>query len=640
MANADNSTTVLPSLSGGVMGTTVNQSPSALPSQRLRAREQVMPGTYPSIADHGVIGDLRTVALVSTGGTIDWYCPGRFDAPSVFGSLLDWQRGGYFRIAPCHEEFASKQLYLPETNVLITRFLSADGVAEVHDFMPIGSEPQMLVRRIVGVRGSVPMRIAVEPRFDYGRARHQIERQGQNVSFQSDDRALSLSASIDLSTTREGGVTAQFIVAADTNYSLVLSEGYETRPLTEAEVQDLMTETVHFWQSWLRQSRYAGRWREMVDRSALTLKLLTYAPTGATVAAATTSLPEFIGGGRNWDYRFAWTRDFAFSTFALSRLGFTEDAKALARFLQRAAGGGCVVPEVNGPLHVLYGIDPASTTNEEILDHWEGYRGSGPVRIGNAAERQLQLDIYGDFLDAIYLSEQSGSEHLMGYDEWTEIARVIDWLCDHWDEPDDGIWEVRNGRQRWTFSRLMSWVAIDRAIRIADHRGFPADRDRWSGERNALFKWIMSRGWNESRGAFVQSEASDELDASLLLMPLVHFLGPTDPRWLSTLEAIGQELVSDSLVFRYDHSSADGLEGPEGTFSMCTFWYVECLARAGRVNEARLIFEKMLTYANHVGLYSEQIGSTGELLGNFPQAFTHLALISAAITLDRRLASR
>jgi GH15 family glucan-1,4-alpha-glucosidase len=396
-------------------------------------------------------------------------------------------------------------------------------------------------------------------------------------------------------------------------------------------------DTVAFWRRWLSRSRYAGRWRETVHRSALTLKLLTYAPTGAIVAAPTTSLPEQLGGERNWDYRYTWIRDAAFSLYALLRLGFTEEAGAFmgwltARFRDHR-------PTATGPLQVMYGIDGRADQYEETLDYLEGYRGSAPVRIGNAAADQLQLDIYGELIDSVYLYNKYGTP--IYHDAWEDLSRVVEWVCEHWDEADEGIWETRGERKRFVHSRLMSWVAIERATRIARQRGLPADLIRWVTERDRIYRQIMGRGWHPGRKAFVQHYDTEVLDASVLLMPLVKFITPSDPRWLSTLDAIAGDLVSDSLVYRYDPvASPDGLAGDEGTFSMCSFWYVEALARAGRLDEARLVFEKMLSYANHLGLYSEQIGPTGELLGNFPQAFTHLALISAAFNLDRALGAR
>jgi GH15 family glucan-1,4-alpha-glucosidase len=598
---------------------------------------------YLPIAEHGVIGDQRSVALVGTDGTIDWYCPERFDAPSVFASILDRQRGGFFRIASVRPGVQTKQLYLPDTNVLITRFLSPDGVGELHDFMTFDGERQQLVRRVVGISGVMPFRLHVAPRFNYGRDCHTVRPTLSGAVFEADHGGVALAlASSERLRLSGRDVTAEFEVKADESHCFVLRPGADAEPVTADEAGELARATVAAWRGWLAQSTYAGRWRERVNRSALTLARLTYAPTGAIVAAATTSLPERVGGTRNWDYRYAWARDFAFSQYALSRLGFTEEARRINAFT-RTVPSDHPGREGAGTLRPLYRVDGNDQIPEEVLPHLEGYRGSRPVRIGNAASAQHQLDIYGELLDSIYLYERlalDGRGQLAPYEAWLEIAGHVDWLCDHWQEPDDGIWEVRNGPRRFTYSRLMCWVALDRAMRIATMRAFPADVQRWKAERDRIFTWIMERGWNEERRAFVQYEGSDVLDASLLLMPLVHFIAPTDPRWLSTLDAIGDELVRDSLVYRYNPAaSPDGIDGEEGTFSMCTFWYVECLARAGRLQEAQLVFEKMHTFANHVGLYSEQIAVSGELLGNFPQAFTHLALISAAVNLDRQLSA-
>jgi GH15 family glucan-1,4-alpha-glucosidase len=599
---------------------------------------------YLPIAEHGVIGDQRSVALVGTDGTIDWYCPDRFDGPSVFAAILDRQRGGFYRIAPLGSASHTKQMYLPETNVLITRFLSPEGVSEVQDFMPLGTDRQRLIRRVVGVRGCVRFRLELDPRFDYGLVQPTIERRDQLVLFQGSGRSLAFAAgaSVALEPTG-GGVVADFDIKGGDSRAFALESGPTATPLEPAAAEDLIRDTALGWRAWLGQSTYTGRWREMVQRSALTLKLLSYAPSGAMVAAATTSLPEQVNGRRNWDYRYSWVRDFAFSMYALTRLGFSDEAMAISRF-GRAISRDAASERGESPLQVMYRIDGSSDLQEVELAHLEGYRGSRPVRVGNGAARQLQLDIYGEILDSIYTAEQqalSGRGELIAYDDWHRVTGLVDWLCAHWQEPDEGIWEVRSGRQRFTYSRLMSWVAVDRAIRIAYDRGLPANLILWGETRNQIFAWIMERGWSARRQAFVQAEDSEVLDASVLLMPLVHFISPTDPRWLSTLEAIGRELVSDSLVYRYDPAAApDGVEGSEGTFSMCSFWYVECLARAGRLDEAQLAFEKMLTYANHLGLYSEEIGLSGESLGNFPQAFTHTSLISAAVNLDRQLESR
>jgi GH15 family glucan-1,4-alpha-glucosidase len=594
---------------------------------------------YLPIAEHGLIGDLYTVALVGTDGTIDWYCCPRFDSPSVFAAILDADHGGLFRIAPDCDGWSSKQLYLPDTNVLITRFLTPAGVGELHDFMPPprsgeAHQPRM-IRRVLAVRGQMPLVVDVAPRFDYARARHEVALTQYGALFRSRELELSLSTDCPLEIV-DGDVRARIELRAGETATFVLDRvehGEMPVPYSEAEIEAEFEATVAFWRRWLGRSRYDGRWREMVHRSALTLKLLTYAPTGAIVAAPTTSLPEQLGGTRNWDYRYTWMRDAAFTLYALLRLGFTEEAEAFMGWLEarcRHAAGR------ESGLQIMYGIDGRQDLPEEELAHLEGYMASAPVRIGNGAASQLQLDIYGELMDSAYLCNKYGRP--IYHDGWMEITRNLEWLIEHWDQPDEGIWETRGGRRDYTYSRLMSWVALERAIRIARQRGLPADLARWTAVRDRIYQQIMERGWHPARRAFVQHYDTDVLDASLLLMPLCKFVAPTDPRWLSTLDAITAELVSDSLVYRYNvNASPDGLAGEEATFSLCSFWWVEALARAGRRDEARLAFEKMLTYANHVGLYSEEIGPTGEQLGNFPQAFTHLALISAAYNLDRRL---
>jgi GH15 family glucan-1,4-alpha-glucosidase len=599
------------------------------------------PHGYPQIADHGIIGDLRSCALVSTEGVIDWFCCPRFDSPSLFAALLDRERGGWYRIAPEADGHSVKQLYFPDTNVLITRFLTPDGVCEVQDFMPIPTrdrpDRRRIVRRVVVVRGHMPLVVECHPAFDYGRASHDVVLQECGIVFRAHGLAMALEGNAEFRVVDGNGVHARFDLQAGETRTFTLTDvehDYQSCSYGEEEAQDAFEATVAYWRRWLGRSTYRGRWREMVNRSALTLKLLVYDPTGAIVAAPTTSLPEDLGGERNWDYRYTWIRDAAFSLYALLLLGFTEEAASFMDWLRERFREPR--PTEAGPLQIMYGIDGRADLEEEILGHLEGYRGSAPVRIGNGAATQLQLDIYGELVDSVYLYNKHAS--FISHAAWTDLTRIVDWVCDHWDQADEGIWEVRGGRQDFTYSRLMSWVAIERAVRIALRRGLPSDLGRWQAERDRIYHQIMTRGWNEERQAFVQSFGADVLDASVLVMPLVKFIAPTDPQWLSTLDAISSTLVSDSLVYRYDvEASPDGLEGEEGTFSICTFWYVEALARAGRVEEARLAFEKMLTYANHLGLYAEQIGLTGEALGNFPQAFTHLALISAGHHLDRRL---
>lgn len=606
---------------------------------------------YRPIEDYGLIGDMHTVALVGTDGSIDWCCLPRFDAPSVFARLLDAEKGGHFQISLQSEHVTTKQFYWPETNVLVTRFLSDDGVGEVRDFMPVAGradEPnrRQIIRMVRAVRGTVTFRVECEPAFDYARADHEIERTERGVCFHGDEQALSLATEIDLA--RDGdGVVADVTLREGESTTLVLRDidpGEGCAPtLSPEEAERAFRDTVQYWRDWLSQCTYTGRWREEVHRSALVLKLLTYEPTGAIVAAPTCSLPEDVGGVRNWDYRYTWIRDAAFTLYAFLRIGFTDEARAFIGFLtnlcQLDAAG-------EGPLQILYGIDGCTDLTEETLDHLEGYRGSSPVRIGNGAYDQLQLDIYGELIDAIYLHDKYGVP--VSYETWQSVRRFANWVCDHWQETDEGVWEVRGGQQQFVYSKLMCWVAVDRALRLSRKRSLPAPEDRWQQCRDAIYAAIMDKGWSDERQAFTQQFGGDTLDASTLMMPLVRFISPGDRRLLSTLEETLKSpdqggLVSNGLVYRYNVEETDeGLEGEEGTFNICTFWLVEALTRAGavepeRLEDARLIFEQMLGYANHVGLYAEETGTHGEALGNFPQAFTHLALISAAYNLDRTL---
>ncbi len=597
-----------------------------------------MPDCYPAIEDHAVIGDLHTVALVATDGTIDWCCLPRFDSPAVFASLLDADRGGSLAVR-C-EAVRTKQMYKPDTNVLVTRFLGADSVGEVVDFMvprqpgaPVRHPGALLVRRLRAVRGTVVFTVSCRPAFDFGRQDHAVhtpDRGGAVFTSPGTRAGLVLRAGQRFSVAGPAA-TATVTLGPGEGLDLLLQWGGAPEPPAEGEAGRLLDYTVAYWRSWLRRSRYRGRYREMVERSALVLKLLVYQPTGALVAAPTTSLPESVGGARNWDYRYSWIRDAAFTLYALMRLGFTDEAASYMTWLQAR----CREAAADRGLQVLYAVDGNPEVPETTLDHLDGYKGSRPVRVGNSAASQLQLDIYGELMDSVYLFNKYGRP--IGYDLWEALGRQLDWLEKNWQRPDDGIWESRGGRRRHTYSAVMTWVAFERATRIARQRGLPAPVSRWRDAADMAYQTVQQDGWHPDRRAYVQYPGGTTLDASLLVMPLVKFSGPSDPRFLATLDRISKELVTDSLVQRYQPDGSDGLPGTEGTFNLCSFWYVEALTRAGRIQKGRYVFEQMLSNANHVGLFAEEISPAGEALGNFPQAFTHLALISAAVNLDRAL---
>jgi len=613
---------------------------------------------YLPIADYGIIGNMRTAALVGMNGSIDWYCSPHFDSPSIFGALLDDAKGGRFQIAPIGEQVRRRQFYWPSTNILVTRFSLQDGIAEIQDFMPIGESPdspvyRQLHRRVRCIRGPIRLAVVCRPAFDYGRKPHQVEITDRGAIFRSANAAFTLSTSVPLKRDADGAVAADFSLKEGESQNFIFQNDGDpnasadkdaAHPRSEAEASAPFERTVRFWQDWLSSCTYHGRWRERVERSALALKLLTFEPTGAVVAAVTTSLPEVIGGSRNWDYRYAWLRDAAFTIYALVRIGFTQEAAGFVNWLQNHVSKhhhfrGERLP----PVFTIFG-EPLP--GEEILDHWEGYRGSAPVRIGNAAVSQYQADVYGELLDSLYLYNKYVSP--VSYDFWVSIRHRLDWLCDNWQKPDEGIWEMRNREEDFVYSKLMNWVALDRGIRLSEKRSFPGNHVRWLEARDQIYEEIMAKGWSQKRNAFTQFYGSDDLDASILIIPLVFFMAPTDPRMINTIKAILASpseggLVSDGLVYRYPPTPrVDGLPGEEGTFNMCSFWLVEALTRAGHANpawldEARLLFERMLGYANHLNLYAEQTSFQGEALGNFPQAFTHLALISSAFNLDRAL---
>ena len=591
------------------------------------------------IEAHAVIGDQGTVALVADDGTVDFLCWPRFDSPSIFAALLDGGLGGTFELAPVLDGARRRQMYLPDTNVLLTRFLAAGGVGEITDFMPFpepnGGGPR-LVRRVRAVCGEVRFRLRCAPRFDYARSETRAEAEAtDSVTFHASDSPshaacgppLRLAGTVPVRA-RDGAAEAEFTLHAGKSAAFVLLGVAEAVP-DALRIESLFQATVAHWQAWAARSSYKGRWREAVTRSALALKLLTSAKHGSVVAAATFGLPEAPGGSRNWDYRATWIRDASFTVYAFMRLGYAAEANAFMGWIE-ARTSGC---GADGRMQIMYGLDGRERLDEADLSHLGGHGSAAPVRIGNAAARQIQLDIYGELLDAVYLANKYGKAS--SHNGWAHTVRTVDHVCEHWHEPDQGIWEMRGEPRHWLHSRVMCWVAVDRATRLALKRSLPAPLARWQDTRDTIHASIWDEFWDDARGHFVAARGGDHLDGAMLLMPLVRFVAATDPRWLATLDAITRELVDDPLVHRY--RVADGLEGREGAFTACSFWYAECLARAGRLSEARLVFEKMLGFANPLSLFSEEIGAAGEQLGNTPQALTHLALISAAFYLDREL---
>ena len=588
-----------------------------------------------AIEDHGLIGDLRTAALVGKDGAISFFCAPDFDSPSIFAALLD-PAAGCFRIAPHGEMARTAQLYLPDTNVLLTRFLSKDGIAELTDLMPVdgNGQTQRIYRHIRVIRGHLTIEARCAPRFDYGRGRHRLEPGG---TFRPDGTgpALRLTATVAL-TQEDNDLVACFPLSAGESASFLLEVGPDGTgtELDQEASRRIFEDTVEWWRNWAGKSRYEGRWREVVTRSALVLKLLTSKRHGAPVAAPTFGLPELPGGARNWDYRYVWIRDASFAMYALIRLGLTEEVEDFVDWIADRVQG-C---EHDEALRVAYSLRGENDLPETELD-MAGYAGSRPVRIGNAASTQFQLDIYGELMDAVYLANKYGRPS--SYEDWRHIRRLIEWLAANWRKPDAGIWEGRGEMKPFLHSRLMCWVAVDRAIRLAQKRSLPAPFPEWNALRLEMYESIHDEYWNAELNSFVQYPGANSVDGSILMMPLVRFISPRDPRWLGTLAFARSQLVEDALVFRRVAAdrALDGVKGDEGSFLACSFWYVECLARSGEVSEARLLFEKLLGYASPLGLYAEELSPTGMHQGNYPQALTHLALISAASYLDRALKS-
>lgn len=595
---------------------------------------------YEPIENYGIIGNLKTVALVSLKGSIDFMSFPNFDSPTVFASILDAGKGGYFSIEPQIDNFTSKQLYIPGTAVLLTRFFSEEGIAEISDYMPLEEQNRndslcSIVRKVTSVRGKLSFKMYCSPRFDYAKAEHTCKKEKHEILFSSindGNSKLRLIADVPLRVLKNDGY-AEFTLEESQVAYIAIESVQENDEDKFADIehysQSTYDETIIAWRKWINKSTYKGRWTELVQRSAITLKLLTSAQYGSAVAAATFGLPETIGGDRNWDYRYTWIRDAAFSMYAFLRLGFVNEAKSFLDWIYDQCH--------DEKLHLIYGIDGHTDLKETELDHLEGYQKSKPVRIGNGAQKQLQIDIYGELIDTIYIYNKNYKP--ITFEFWAIIERQIDEVIKHWKKPDHGIWEIRNTKREFLHTRLMCWVAMDRAIKIADDRSFPYPAAAWKKVRDEIYLDIYDNFWNEDIKAWVQYKGAKLVDASVLLMPLTHFISPLEPRWLSTMEVIDKTLRLDVLIYRYQNHEEhiDGLDGEEGTFNMCSFWFIEALAKSGKIERAVENFEKMLGYANHLGLFSEELGKKGQHLGNFPQAFTHLSLISAALELDKQI---
>lgn len=597
--------------------------------------------SYQRIDNYGIIGNLETVALVSLTGSIDFMCFPRFDSPTIFASLLDSRQGGYFSVEPQMGEYSSKQLYIPGTAILLTRFFSESGIAELTDYMPLQPVEEeadsTIVRKIKAIRGNITFKVHCAPRFDYAAASHDtvLRKRKNEVIFtavKDGNVQLRLIADVPLQLKRKDGY-AEFTLKESETAHVVLQAVRKDHKAAFAGIEyyarDTYHQTITKWREWVGKSTYRGHYGELITRSAITLKLLTSARYGSVVAAATFGVPETLGGSRNWDYRFTWIRDAAFTMYAFLKLGFYDEATAFMAWISSLCS--------ESRLQLLYQIDGNKCGGEKTLKYLEGYKGSKPVRVGNAAATQHQLDIYGELIDTIYIYNKSYKPITFAF--WILISQQVECVVADWKMADHGIWEIRNEERQFLHSRLMCWVAMDRAIKIAEHRSFPYPEAQWQAVRDEIYNDIYHNFWNEEIGAWVQYKGARTVDASALLMPLTHFITPMEPRWLSTMKVIDRELRLDVLIYRYRNhlEGIDGLDGEEGTFNMCSFWYIEALAKCGEIDLAVESFEKMIGYANHLGLFSEELGMKGEHLGNFPQAFTHLALISAAMEINKQL---
>ena len=595
---------------------------------------------YAPIGDYAMLSDAHTAALVSRAGSVDWLCLPRFDSPAVFARLLDAKSGGHFEIV-VPEATTVRRRYLPGTLILETVFETATSRATLVDFLTVHPHAtpeapaehvirERLVRVLTCDRGTVRFRLACAPRFDYGTIVPHLALATPRFGTAhggADGISLTTSTSLEI---RDQAFVAEGVLGQGEPLFAVLRDDARYVPaaqvITHAQIGRWLSAARRYGEDWAQHCTYDGPDRERVVRSALVLKGLTYEPSGAVIAAPTTSLPERTGGGLNWDYRYAWPRDASYVLSALYALGYSEEAQAFLHWLDWTAVGRA------RDLQIVYGVGGERRLTESEIPELDGYRGSRPVRIGNAAARQFQLDVYGEILDAVLMGYERG--HAFPPERWRFLTRVADFVAEHWGEPDDGIWESRGGRRHHVHSKVMCWVALDRALRIAAIRGLPCDGARWTAAREAVHADVLSRGWNAARGSFVQTYDGDELDAANLVIPIVGFLPPSDARVRATVEAIRRELSSpEGFVYR---NTMHGPLGSEGTFTVCTFWLVEALVLTGDVAGARALFDRVSARANDVGLFAEQIeAGTGAALGNFPQALSHIGHILAAVRLRR-----
>jgi len=580
------------------------------------------------IEDYALIGDCETAALVDNCGSIDWLCWPDFASESCFAALLGSEENGFWRISPCEGDWKTTRQYREHTLILETMFHHPDGVVRLIDFMPIRERHSDVVRIVECVKGSVPMRMELKLRFDYGRTVPWVTRIEDGIRAVAGPNLTMLHASVPV---RGENLTtiAEFTVSEGERawFSLTYGESFKPDP-ARIDVDLALKDAEKYWTKWAAKLRYNGKYRDLVERSLITLKALTFRPTGGIVAAATSSLPEWIGGVRNWDYRFCWLRDTTFTLMALTSSGYYDEATAWQNWLLRAVAGS---PD---QIQIMYGLKGERQLVEWEADWLSGYEGSRPVRMGNGAATQVQLDIYGEMLDCFFHAQKNMAVH--GEDDFRVLALLLKRLEKIWREPDEGIWETRGGRQQFTYSKMMAWVAFDRAVKIAEKLHYRAPIEEWKNIRDAIHADVCAHAFNEKKGSFVRVYEGDQLDAALLLMPQVGFLPPSDPRVKGTIEAVERELMKDGFVQRYDTTKVeDGLPAGEGAFLACSFWLVSSLHTIGRTEDARVLFDRLAGLCNDVGLLSEEY-DTGRkrLVGNFPQAFSHIALVIAACDLE------